>query len=331
MKEKTKDYTVGVIVARFQVDELHEAHKELIDTVLSNHPKVMIFLGLSDVKGSINDPLHFQPRKQMILESYPHEKFPNLMINYIKDCRDDGVWSGKLDGQIRDVLSPTDSVVMYGSRDSFLGRYSGKFDVRELQATRHISGTELREKISKAPLSDKKFRTGVIFASYQRYPTVYSTTDVVVFDPKERRVLLARKPNEQLYRFPGGFVNTTDDSFEDAALRELEEETDLNISLTGLRYVGSKRVNDWRYADNPSEKIMTHVYVGLYDGGAAKAKDDIAEVRWFDYKKLNKEVRMFDEKTGLTEETTEASLTIVEEHLPLWEMARAYIDTNFSK
>jgi bifunctional NMN adenylyltransferase/nudix hydrolase len=329
MKTIEKDYTVGVIVARFQVDELHEAHKELIDTVLSKHPKVMIFLGLSDVKGSINDPLHFQPRKQMILENYPHEKFPNLMINYIKDCRDDAVWSVKLDGQIRDVLSPTDSVVMYGSRDSFLVRYSGKFDVRELQATRHISGTELREKISKAPLSDKKFRTGVIFASYQRYPTVYSTTDVVVFDPKERRVLLARKPNEQLYRFPGGFVSTTDDSFEDAALRELEEETDLTIGLPGLRYVGSKKVNDWRYADNPSEKIMTHLYVGLYGHGAPKAKDDIAEVRWFDYDKLNKEASVYDEKTDLTEETTEAKLTIVEEHRPLWDMAKTYIDTNF--
>ena len=71
MNTVQKKYTIGVIVARFQVASLHEGHKELIDTVLTNHPKVMIFLGLSQVKGSINDPLDYQPRKQMILETFP--------------------------------------------------------------------------------------------------------------------------------------------------------------------------------------------------------------------------------------------------------------------
>ena len=85
MDIKKKSYTTGVIIARLQVATLHEAHKELIDTVLKEHPKVMIFLGLSPVRGSIRDPLDFQARKQMILESYPHDKYPNLSIYYIKD------------------------------------------------------------------------------------------------------------------------------------------------------------------------------------------------------------------------------------------------------
>ena len=311
MKEVTKNYSVAVIVARFQLSELHEAHKELIDTVLSNHAKVMIFLGLSQVRGSIHDPLDFQPRKQMILEAYPHEKFPNLTVGYIKDNRSDTDWSNRLDGQIMDLIGPNDTVVLYGSRDSFLGHYNGRFDKRELQATRYVSGTELRAKIAQAPQSNPQFRAGAIWASYQRHPTVYSTVDVVVFDPKERRVLLARKPLEELYRFPGGFTSPTDDSFEMAALRELGEETELTVGLAGLRYVGSKRVDDWRYANNPSEKIMTHVYVGLYCMGAPKANDDIAEVRFFNYDKFD------------------PACSLVEEHRPLWVMAKAYIDANF--
>jgi bifunctional NMN adenylyltransferase/nudix hydrolase len=317
MKEKTKNYTVGVIIARFQVAELHEAHKELIDTVLANHAKVLIFLGLSQVRGSINDPLDFQPRKQMLLEAYPHDKYPNITIGYAKDNRCDDSWSEKLDGQIQDIIGPNDTVVLYGSRDSFLPHYKGKFDTRELQATRYVSGTELRAKIAQAPQSNPQFRAGAIWASYQRYPTVYSTVDIAVFDPKERRILLARKPLEDGYRFVGGFIDPKDDSFEEAALRELDEECGLTVGLNGLRYVGSKKVDDWRYAKNPSEKIMTHLYIGLYSMGAPRAADDIAEVRWFDYDKFNP-------KNAI-------DYSLVEEHTNLWNMAKVYIDANFPK
>lgn len=315
MELKKKAYTVGVVMARFQCHELHEAHKELIDTVLAEHPKVMIFLGLAPVRGSIRDPLPFQPRKQMLLEAYPHEKYPNLSIGYIKDDRSNEDWSKKLDENIKDAIGPLDTVVLYGSRDSFLTSYRGKFDTRELQATRHVSGTELRAKIAQAPQSNPQFRAGAIWATAQRYPTVYSTLDVVVFNPADRRVLLARKPLETGYRFIGGFVDPKDNSFEEGALRELSEEAGITVGLAGLRYVGSAKVNDWRYKSNPSEKIMTHLYVGIYVHGCPQADDDIAEVRWFNFDEL-----LSSEK---------AVNLLVEEHVPLWEMAKNFILTNF--
>ena len=222
---------------------------------------------------------------------------------------DNGDWSKKLDAMIHENLSPADSAVLYGSRDSFLKAYSGTYETRELVATRFVSGTEIRAKVAAAPQSAPLFRAGAIWATHQRYPAVLPTVDVIVYDPKENRVLLARKPTETAYRVVGGFTSPGDDSYEAAALRELTEETGLTVGLQGLRYVGSKKIDDWRYRSE-LDKIITHFYVGYFTYGAPVANDDIAECRWFDVKWLK--------EFGNT----------VAEHAPLFEMFYNWLAVN---
>lgn len=283
MNIKKDSHNVGVIVARFQVNELTPAHKELIQTVVDNHPKVFIYLGLSPVRGTINNPFDFQPRKQMILEAFPPKDYPNITIGYIKDVPSDEIWSRNLDNMIQDLLAPNDTAVLYGSRDSFLSYYKGRFETRELVATRHVSGTEIRRLLAQKPQSDPLFRAGVIFGTFQRYPTVFSTVDIAVFDPKNNRLLLAKKPDEALLRFVGGFASPNDDSFEQCARRELNEETGLTVA--SLDYIGSYKIDDWRYRGEV-DKIITHFYLGGYTFGCPKPADDISEVRWVDIDRL---------------------------------------------
>lgn len=277
------------LVARFQINRLHSAHKELIDTALKNHPRVIIILGLSHVRGSINDPLDYQTRKQMLLEEYPPEKYPNLSIGYVEDQASDEVWSKNLDKAVGFYLGPNDSVVLYGGRDSFINYYKGKYPTLELEATLQISASEIRRQVANAPIADPAFRAGVIWASYQRFPTVYSTVDIALVDFVAKRILLGRKEKESLYRFPGGFVDPIlDNSFEDAAKRELREETGINV--LDVNYIGSRKISDWRYRNNPTEKIFTHLYVAKYINGPVKADDDLAECKWFSLNELNETV-----------------------------------------
>lgn len=276
MKEKQDPYDVGVIVGRFQVHELHDAHRELIDHVCDEHEKVVIFLGLSPLMVSTNNPLDFEARKQMIQEA-----FPNVNVLYLKDQSSDDVWSSKLDEMVDDLRTPTQSIVLYGGRDSFIRHYSGVYPTKELVQSTFMAGKAVRREISRSRTkATPDFRAGVIWASQARFPTVYTTVDVAVFNEDRTQVLLGRKPGEVGYRLIGGFSDPASKTFEQDAKREVGEET--GIEIGDLTYVGSSNVNDWRYRNEP-DGIRTLVFTAKYLFGHPEPNDDIEEVRWFDF------------------------------------------------
>lgn len=263
---------VGILIGRFQVHELHEAHRDLIDTVRAQHDKVFIFIGLSPLRNTIHNPLDFSSRKRMIQEVYP-----DVEVFYVDDNQSDVIWSKNFDREINKWLTPNQTAVVYGSRDSFIPYYSGHFPVQELEATKFISGTEIRRRISNRGPSSADFRAGVISASLNRYPTCYTTVDIAILDPEKGRILMGKKEGEEHLRFIGGFASPNSPSFEADAKREVMEET--GIEVDGLKYIGSTVINDWRYR-NEVDKIKTIFFVGTYIFGRPEANDDIHYVEW---------------------------------------------------
>jgi bifunctional NMN adenylyltransferase/nudix hydrolase len=265
--------TVGVIVGRFQVPRLHDVHKDLIKIVSTAHPKTIVFLGLSPLLGTRNNPLDFECRKKMVLSD-----FPEVTVLYIKDCRSDDDWSRVLDKQISDIIGPNDTVLLYGGRDSFIRHYTGKFATQQLESDRYISGSEIRKEISKRTKESAEFRAGVIWSAYNHYPTAYCTIDAAIFDNDGERILLARKPAETAYRLVGGFSDPGSPSLEADVRREIMEEA--NIEVTDPVYVGSALIDDWRYR-NEIDRIKTTLFACRYMMGSPRGGDDICEVRWF--------------------------------------------------
>lgn len=273
MKEEQKKYDIGVIIGRFQIHELHDAHKEMIDEVLSRHEKVIFFLGVSPTLSTKRNPLDFRSRKVMIEETYNKD----MIILPINDKKRDDVWSKQVDEKIREV-EPIGSVVLYGSRDSFIPHYKGQFDTIELVPNSIISASQVRIEVSKKVERTKEFRAGVIYGAYNNFATVHSVIDVAIMNGNETEVLLGRKKNERRFRFIGGFADVTDGSYEQTVRREAKEETGLEIG--DIQYVASARVEDWRYRSDPERAIITSFYKAKKIFGREQGNDDIEEVVW---------------------------------------------------
>ena len=272
MKEKAnKPADCAIIVGRFQVNELHEAHIDLINSVIQKHDRVLLFLGNSIIRNTTSNPLDYRARRAMIAD-----KFPNVEIHYINDNPSDTAWSKSLDKQIGEQLLPLQSVTLYGSRDSFLKAYSGKYNVCELEATTFISGTEVRRRVCNNYPPTADYRAGMIAATAYRYPTAFQTVDIAVVNEKGE-ILLARKPDEKKWRFIGGFSDPRSVSLEADAKREVTEEA--SIEVDDITYLGSTLIDDWRYRGE-HDKIKTALFLAKYIYGKPEGADDIAEVKW---------------------------------------------------
>jgi len=273
MKEKIDKISVGIICARLQVHQLHEAHRDLIQTVIDRHEKVIIFLGLSPLRNTYNNPLDFRTRKAMILE-----EFPKVDIHYLDDNPSDELWSKNMDDQIRKWTQPMQSVVLYGSRDSFLPYYKGKYKTCELAPEVFISGSEIRRQVINNYEPSKDFRAGLISATGSRYAISYQTVDIVIFNEDKTEMLMAQKPTETLFRFIGGFSEPTSPSLEFDVKKEAMEEA--NVEVGNIQYVGSLLIDDFRYR-NERDKIKTALFQTKYLYGKPEGGDDIAFVKWF--------------------------------------------------
>lgn len=263
--------TVGVIVGRFQTPYLHLGHRSLIESVLSRHEETMIVLGCSAAQLTSDNPLDADTRRLMI-----HSAYPNVSVHTLYDAPSDEVWSEELDKLI-DRRYPQHTPILYGNRDSFLSSYHGRYEYRKLPETVVTSATELRDAIVE-PLPSADFRAGMIWASRLRYPAVFPTVDVALID--QGRILLGRKEKDgKLWRFPGGFVDPKDATLLEAAKRELFEECGM-LEVHDFQYVGTKRINDYRYPEGAEDAIMTSLFMARYLWGNPKASDDLDEIAW---------------------------------------------------
>ena len=284
MKNTKENPEVGVVIARFQSPYLHEGHIDILTQVLNNHPRVIVFLGVARLKFTKKNPYDFAIRRAMV-----EERFPYVEVYPIDDVGDDGEWSSNLDNGIKKAIGPQLKVVLYGSRDSFIKHYSGEFDTLELIPKVYISASDIRKQTGIKPKYNQSFREGMVHVLENQFDSCKATVDMAIIDFTQHRMLFGRKPGRSMFCFVGGFSDVKSPSYEADGIREVKEETTLDVC--DPQYIGSTLIDDERYRGE-ADKIKTLLFASEYKGGEAVASDDLkgGEVAWVKFNNLKRDM-----------------------------------------
>ena len=294
---------LAVVVGRFQTYGLHQGHIDVLKRAIFGSDTLLVLIGSPWKTPSHNNPLPFEVRQKLVKEALEaiyqrNGKKPSQIMPFA-DNRNNKIWVAYLDHLIY-VCYPHAEVILYCGRDSGVNKVykdsGGEHKIVVIEdklGSLGISATRQREELLLTP--EAIHPPSVIWTTQQQYTKVYPSVDCVLRD-KGGFIVLIKKKNESKWRFPGGFVDPSDNSYEMAVRREVAEEC--GVEITDLRYVASLKVDDWRYRGE-KDKIITTLFAANVCFGLPKAGDDAAELLGFD-------------DMGVEQ-------ALIEEHKPLWE------------
>lgn len=313
-------YDYLVFIGRFQ--PFHNGHKAVVDRALSMSEKVIMLVGGFGKPRSPRNPWTFEERRDMIRLIYGNNR--NLIIQPINDYTyNDNLWLEEVQKKVKSlVLDNGMAFNPDGMRDYRIGlvgcekdhtsyyinlfpqwanesvKYVNPINATDLRKTMFEGGRVDKEfmpnKIADYLMSDKVIDTLKVEYEYYKnyreafsknpYETQHLTADALVI--QSGHVLLIKRraePGKGLWALPGGFKHTTE-TFRQAALRELREETKLKVPLPVLE--GS--IQDTFVADQPhrSERgtVVSQVFKIVLKAGdlpKVKGSDDADEAKWF--------------------------------------------------
>jgi bifunctional NMN adenylyltransferase/nudix hydrolase len=313
----SKKYDTLVLIGRFQ--PFHNAHLEIVKRATALCDRLIIVVGSSRQPRTYKNPFSFEERARMIRSATLGLSLQISIEPNTDTIYNDQAWAVRVQQIVAQHTAPGDRIGIIGHKKDDSSFYLDMFPqwgYEDVELVEFLSAVDVRDLYFKEDMNFN-FLKGVVpestfeflttFKSTQdhaqiirerefikehnkqyaglRYPPIFSTADAVVIC--SGHVLMIRRraePGRGLWALPGGYVNAnTDKTVEDAAIRELREETQIKVPAPVLRgSIVRSRVFD-AIGRSPRGRIITHAfYIQLPDGELPKVKgsDDAEKARW---------------------------------------------------
>ena len=115
------------------------------------------------------------------------------------------------------------------------------------------------------------------------YRNPITVVDIIV--PWDHKILLVKRgvdPYKGKWAFPGGHIEHGKETLEEAAVRELREETNIIVKIKDLKLFG----NYSKPNRDPRDHYISHVYEAADWSGEIKAGDDASKAAWYSWDEL---------------------------------------------
>ena len=312
-----KKYDTLVLIGRFQ--PFHAAHLLLAHRATANCQQLIFICGSANQPRTYKNPFNFDERRMMIKAAAGSlaitlqvEPNPDTIYN-------DQAWAVRVQALVAKHTKPGDKVGIIGHKKDPSSFYLGMFpqwgfeevellepldasDIRNLYFKRDVNMNFIRNVVPQSTFDflsqfketheyEQIIREREFITEHNKqyaglkYPPIFSTADSVVICSGHVLMIKRRaEPGKGLWALPGGYVNAnTDKTVEDAAIRELREETMIKVPAPVLRgSIVRSKVFD-AIDRSPRGRIITHAfYIQLPDGELPKVKgsDDAEKARW---------------------------------------------------
>ncbi len=282
-----------VYIGRFQ--PFTNAHYKIVKMALETATKVIIVIGSAKRARNIRNPWTAEERRDMISSVKDFKDYDIEFILQPNSNYNFNWWLKDIQEQVSKITNKNDKIGIIGYKKDSSSYYLNYFpqwkfiDVPELE--NGLSATEIRDlffekaKITQSAVnadvyqwllnwkknnielfnnlvSEKKFIT-----DYKKkwenapFQPIFVTTDTMVIC-KGQILLIKRKynPGKDLYAMPGGFLNP-DEYLKDCAVRELKEETGIDVDKSILKNsIELTKVFDEPYRETRGRGI-THCFL----------------------------------------------------------------------
>lgn len=325
-------YKLAVFIGRFQ--PIHEGHISIINDALRIAEKVIILIGSSNQSRTIKNPFTFAERKDMIDYVYFSESRRIICEPLEDNLYNDQAWTVDVQNIVykhAPIDAKESDIVLVGhekDETSYYIRMFPQWKLHTSKLTTVLHSSEIRNiyfsnnpnlnyLVNVVPQSvigfmncfkdrqeykllveEKQFidKYKEQYSSL-RYKPIFTTVDAVVI--QSGNVLMVKRrsfPGKGLYAFPGGFVDAEKDrSLEDAMIRELKEETCIDLPDKVLRgNIKGMRVFD-ALGRSLRGRTITHAYnivlpQGEWNLPKIKGSDDAESAHWIPIASLKQEL-----------------------------------------